>query len=144
MVTGSLLNAIGLALVPIFVPEMKYMYPMEINFVTDVKMNERINFWSQTVAYIEAASVYYIFSLIFFICNMNLLNELSFIAQLCDRIGENEEKSINVSISSDKTHVLSHDVLQTILLDSAENEPEARDSKNLLRIITKYHANALM
>lgn len=142
-VVGTFMNSFGLALIPVLVPGMKYIYPMEVQFVNETSVNYYINFGVQTVGFVEAAVIFYIFSLIFFIFTMNLLCELKLIARLCEQIGENEEKLVPLLVNR-QSGSLSTDVLQEIHDDlRSSNVAEDFDTKTLLGVIVKYHGDVL-
>lgn len=123
---------------------------MEVNFVNGSSVNHYINFGIQTVGYIEAAIVFFMFVMIFIIFTMYLLCELKFIAGLCGRIGEHEEKLLSLETITHEEPTttkssLSTDVLKEINEDltASNNDSEGVESKVLLGVIIKYHANAL-
>lgn len=144
------MNAFGLVLLPIIVPNIKYIYPMEVKFFNDSSTNYYINFGIQTVGYFEAAMIFFVFVLIFIIFTMNLLCELEIVAGLCQQIGEYEEKKLSL-VTSIKTSSYSNILKEnceeltskstSVFSDKINNI--SLESKVLLGVMIKYHGNVL-
>lgn len=141
---------------PLFVPSMKYIYPMEIKFVTVSTVNYCINYIIQAVGYVEGILVFSINVLMFVIFSMNTLCELEVIAALCSRIGEYEEQAIPLVVTSDRNSVkqstsyinILKDINEELVLESTSNDKFESPSNNiksevLLGVLVKYHANVL-
>lgn len=151
MIYGIFFNSIGMVLLTIIIPSVKYIYPMEIKFVNDPSLNYYINFVLQTVGLLEAVIIFFLLVLIFIIFTMSILYELDFVAFLCSQIGKYEEKSLSLTIkkkeNSIKKTTLSTDVLKEIFeditLESKDKTSTGLKSKVLLGVIIKYHANVL-
>lgn len=150
------MNAFGLILLPVVVPNIKYIYPMEVKFFNDSSTNYYINFGIQTVGYFEAAMIFFVFVLIFIIFTMNLLCELEIVAGLCQQIGDYEEKTLSLVAITEETSSVKSSSYSNILEETGEDLTSEStfdfkdkinninlESKLLLGVMIKYHANVL-